>query len=98
MPFFIQDPSHRAREERLDALASQELANPTLRAIWNHADRLRAIDEAERIRSRGYMTAIEHYQVSAALNGRTPEEARAASRVQFEREYEAAVADERLAA
>lgn len=98
MPFFPQDPSHRAREERLDALAGRTLASPTLRAIWNHADRLRAIDAAERIRSRGSMTAIEHYQVSAALNGRTPDEARAASRVQFECEYEAAVASERLAA
>lgn len=98
MPFFVQDRSHREREERHDALASQELASPTLRAIWALDDSLRAIDAAERIRARGWMTAIEHYQVSAALNGKTPDEARAIVRARFAREYAAAVAGERLAA
>lgn len=98
MPFHVQDRSHREREERLEQLASQAIPSPTVRAINAREDALRAINEAERIRARGWMTAIEHYQVSAALNGRTPEEARAVVRARFARDYAAAVAVERVAA
>lgn len=98
MPFFIQDPSHRAREERLDQLASRELASPTLRAIFAQDDALRAIDAAERLLARGYLSQVDHYRISAALNGRSPEEARAVVRARFERDYREAVSVERLAA
>lgn len=98
MPFFPQDRSHREREERLDALASQELASPTLRAIFAREDDLRAIDQAERILASGQMVAMDHYRVSAALNGKTPDEARAIVRARFAREYAAAVASEAIAA
>lgn len=101
-PYWKHQPvhreTHREREERLDQLADREFAPASQRAIWNHADRLTQIDEAERIRARGYMTAIEHYQVSAALNGRTPEKARADAQAYFERTYTEAVAAERAAA
>jgi hypothetical protein len=98
MPFFVKDRSHRDREERHEQLRQFEPASPTLRAIWALDDSLRAIDAAERIRARGWMTAIEHYQVSAALDGRSPEEARAAARARFERDYGEAVASDRMAA
>lgn len=98
MPFFPQDRSHRAREERLDQLASQEIASPTLRAIFAREDALRAIDEAQRLLDRGHLTMTDHYRISAALNGRTPEEARAVVRARFARDYSVAVAADRMAA
>lgn len=98
MQRYPQDRNHREREERLDALAQVDLASPALRAIWAREDALRDIDAAERILARGYMTAIEGYRVSAALNGKTPEQARASVRARFDRDYAAAVAGERIAA
>lgn len=94
MPFHVQDRSHREREERLDQLASRELASPTLRAIFAQDDALRAIDAAERLLARGYLSTTDNYRISAALNGRSPDEARAVVRARFAREYAAAVAAE----
>ncbi|WP_260581143.1 hypothetical protein [Sphingopyxis sp. PET50] len=67
-------------------------------AIWNLDDTLRAIDEAERILARGWMTMVDHYRVTAALCGRSPDEARAAARYHFSCAYGDAVAAERAAA
>jgi hypothetical protein len=98
MRFYPSDRSHHEREERLDALGARTVADPALQAIWALDDRLRAIGIAEQILRRGHMVAVDHYRVSAALNGRSPEEARAAARAQFERDYGRAVAAERIAA
>lgn len=90
--------THRETLERLELLADREFAPASQRAIWNLADNLKAIDEAERIRARGYMSALDHYRVTAALQGRLPEMARAHAQFIFDRDYSAAVAAERIAA
>lgn len=94
---FPQDRSHREREERLDQLASRELASPTLLAIWNLTDALRAIEAAERILAGLALDLDCFVNADRVLGGRSPEEARVAARARFAREYTAAVAGERLA-
>jgi len=98
MPRYPQDRNHHEREERLDALGQMQIASPALQAIWAREDALRDIAAAERILARGYMTAIESYRVSAALFGKSPDEARAIVRARFDRDYAAAVAGEAIAA
>lgn len=90
--------THREYLERLEMLADREFAPASQRAIWNLADNLRLIDEAERLLARGYLSELERYRVRAALGDRTPEKAREAAQFYFQRDYSAAVSAERLAA
>ena len=90
--------THRETLERLGLHADREFAPASQRAIWNLADNLRMIDEAERLLARGYLSELDQYRVRAALCGRTPEKAREAAQFYFQRDYSAAVSAERLAA
>ena len=82
---------HRYHLEQDALLAWQTGASAAERAIWNLADRLKAIDEAEHIRARSYMTMAEHYRVFTTLAGRTPDEARAEAQLRFDHAYSAAI-------
>lgn len=53
-------------------------------AKWNLEDTLAAIDRADAVQRRGYV-AMSDALILAVLCGRTPEEARAAAKAQYER-------------
>lgn len=89
---------HRYHLEQDAILAEQTGASDAERAICNLAERLKAIEEAEHIRARSYMTMAEHYRVFVTLAGRTPDEARADAQLRFDHAYSAAVFAERVAA
>lgn len=96
------DIDFRIKEEK-ERRAFGEPFNPAdaipaaQRAIWNLADRLEAIDAAERALTNG-CGSFERYCHIATLGGLVPEQARADAQAAYARSYSAAVQAERLAA
>lgn len=105
MTFQHQTPAGLSRteariDEALERRAFPELepvetpVSETQYVIWRHADTIRAIDEAEPLWRAGHSGHGWEGLKLGILAGRTPDEARAAARARFEREYGAAVAAE----
>ena len=89
--------THREREERLDALASIELAPPAQQMVWNLQDDLVRIDAAEKLLARGYV-AVSDYGALAVLAGRSVEVARAETQRRYREAVLIAGASARMAA
>src|SRR3546814_324130 len=100
---FIFDRNEARIDEALERRAFPELdrepepAPAAMRAAWNWLDTLYAIDAAEAILRRGYI-ALADYPRLAVLRGRTPDQARADAKANYEQACAAALAAERRAA
>lgn len=80
--FRIKEAKERAAFPELYPDHEPPLAHVS--AKWNLEDTLAAIDRADAVQRRGYV-AMGDALILAVLCGRTPEEARAAAKAQYER-------------
>ncbi|SKB32772.1 hypothetical protein [Sphingopyxis flava] len=89
-------------DEALERRAFPEVEGPDpisaeTRRLWNCADTLAAIDAAEAILARGYITLADYPRL-AVLAGRIPRQARAEAQALYEQAHAAALDAESRAA